>query len=68
MPFYSPGHPATVEILQAILPGKKVRDFSIHFPMKGAAYIRAMIYMEPEECDSIADVFKRYKLTAGEES
>lgn len=65
-PFCSVGHPATIRLLEQILPGKQVRDFSLHFPLVGVATITAEILLSKDDAEELAAVAVQYELTARE--
>ena len=60
--FYPPDHPATIRILNQVLPGKRVRDFSLHFPMEGPATIKAEIILQEQDAEELATVCEEHGL------
>ena len=61
-PFKPAGHPATKELLETLLPNKRVKSFSIHFPLDGVATLQAEILLNAEDMKALIEVTEVYEL------
>jgi len=62
-PFCSVGHPATLRLLEQLLPGRAVRDFSLHFPMQGVVTLQAEILLNADDLEQLAAIAEEFELT-----
>lgn len=65
-PFIPTGHPLTIQFLNQVLPGKSVKDFSIHFPMDGVVTMRAEINLIEEDVAKLTQLAVEYELSVKE--
>ncbi len=57
------GHKSQIEICKALgLNPGMTKDFSIHFPAKGIATVKAEIYLSDDQADMIAPIVKEFEL------
>lgn len=59
--------PPIEELAKRLFPGKRIRDFSLHFPLDGAATLKAEILMTEDDVGSIMAVATEYDLQAIEQ-
>ena len=62
------GHPAVIELLNHLLPEKRVVRFSFDFPLHDTATMTAVIQLLDEDAFKITEVVKKYDLQVDPES